>query len=279
MSIATHRRGNVLFELAREAGGTLDEATFVDRVSRDLAAGRFLLLIAGDGITEGTRRIGEYLQNQPGLSFDFALVEFAEYRTGSTEGEGQVILQPRILAKTVTIERHVIRSEVPGVTLAAAEAPAAATQGGLSTSSTAQAWRDFVERFAAEARFDDPGQPAPRSGGNGWIRLPLPGGLYVNCYRSSSSGTIGASVRFAGEGSSAAWANCVGDRTAIDAELAAAGLEPAEWLEDEAPSITVRHPSPAPWNDQEQERQLRWLVLAGNQFVNSLRSRLQAVYG
>ena len=49
VSIATKRHGNVLHALASEAGGMLGEAEFVDRVSRDLAAGRFLLLIVGDG--------------------------------------------------------------------------------------------------------------------------------------------------------------------------------------------------------------------------------------
>ena len=59
--------------MAREAGSDLDETAFVDRVARDLAAGRFLLLVVGDGITEGTRRIGEYLRDQPGLAFGFGL--------------------------------------------------------------------------------------------------------------------------------------------------------------------------------------------------------------
>jgi hypothetical protein len=78
IAIATKRPGNVLYAMAGEAGSNLDESSFVDRVSRDLAAGRFLLLVVGDGITEGTRRIGEYLRDQPGLAFDFGLVEIAE---------------------------------------------------------------------------------------------------------------------------------------------------------------------------------------------------------
>lgn len=49
------RGGNVLYELACEAGSEMTEAAFVDRVGRDLRAGRFLLLIVGDGITEGRR--------------------------------------------------------------------------------------------------------------------------------------------------------------------------------------------------------------------------------
>ena len=73
------RTGNVLFELASAAGGTMTKAAFVDRVSRDLRAGRFLLLIIGDGITEGTQRLTEYL-NVPGLAFDFGLIEMADYR-------------------------------------------------------------------------------------------------------------------------------------------------------------------------------------------------------
>jgi hypothetical protein len=65
VSIATKRTGNVLYELVKEAGAEIDEARFVDRVSRDLKAGRFLLLIVGDGITEGTQRIGEFLSATP----------------------------------------------------------------------------------------------------------------------------------------------------------------------------------------------------------------------
>ena len=74
ISAATRRPANVLFDLVRETGGEGEEARFVDRVSRDLAAGRFILLVVGDGITEGTRRIGEYLRDQPGLAFSFGLL-------------------------------------------------------------------------------------------------------------------------------------------------------------------------------------------------------------
>lgn len=77
IAIAIARRGDALYDLACEAGGTLEEAAFVERASRDLAAGRFLLVV-GDGITEGTKRIGEYLRDQAKLAFDFGLVEIAD---------------------------------------------------------------------------------------------------------------------------------------------------------------------------------------------------------
>lgn len=78
ITVATRRQGNVLYAMACDAGGTLDEAQFVDRVSRDLAAGRFLLMIAGDGITEGTRRIGEYLRAERKI-FELAICFIVSY--------------------------------------------------------------------------------------------------------------------------------------------------------------------------------------------------------
>src|SRR3546814_14861894 len=65
VSSATGRKGNVLYEIVRTLDGALDEARFVDQVSRNLAAGRFLLTVVGDGITEGTQRIGAFLTTQP----------------------------------------------------------------------------------------------------------------------------------------------------------------------------------------------------------------------
>ena len=278
ITIATRRPGNVLYALAREAGGTLDEAQFVDRVSRDLSAGRFLLLIAGDGIAEGTRRIGEYLRAQPGLAFEFALIEFAEYRAEDASGHMQTIVQPRVLAQTVTIERHVIRSEVAGITIDAVETPSSARQLASEPSDASRAWQAFVERFVADTVFDDPAQPLPRRGGTGWIRVPLPGGLYINLYRGSTSRTVGAAIRFAGADASAAWEACQLDRQAIEEEFTSAGLPTPEWNDGDVPVVTLVTPSPAPWDDGEEDRQRRWMSAAANQFVNSFRPRLQSVY-
>jgi hypothetical protein len=278
ITIATRRQGNVLYAMAREAGGTVDEAQFVDRVSRDLVAGRFLLLIAGDGITEGTRRIGEYLRAQPGLAFEFALIEFAEYRAEDASGETRTIIQPRVLAQTVTIERHVIRSEIAGVSIDAIDTPSPSRSVTTEPSDTSRAWQSFVERFVTDTSFDDPAQPLPRRGGNGWIRVPLPGGLYVNLYRGSTSRTIGAQIRFAGPDGAIGWEACQLDREAIDSEFTAAGLPAPAWNDDEIATVALVTDSPTPWDDAEQDRQRRWMAAAANQFVNSFRPRLQSVY-
>ena len=279
VSISTKRPGNVLHSLATEAGGTLGEAEFVDRVTRDLAAGRFLLLVVGDGIGEGTRRIGEYLRDQPGLAFTFGLIELAEYRHTDASGAEQVIVHPRVLAQTATIERWVIRSEIPGAVVepvASAEASAQPRPGTTprSSSDAGAHWAQFVERFQAETRFDDPGQPSPRRGGTGWIKLPLPDGFYVNLYRSSGEGGIGAQVRFGGTEGIAAFSEIEADRAAVEAEFAAAGLGPLDWQASEVPTLTLTEPSPEPWDEAVETEQRRWLARAANQFVNSLRPRL-----
>jgi hypothetical protein len=283
VSVATRQQGNVLYRLATAAGSDIAEADFVDRVSRDLTAGRFLLLVVGDGITEGTRRIGEYLSGQPGLAFEFGLIELAQYRYSDGSGIDREIVQPRVLARTTVIERHVIRSETPGVVIdqlapasAARLRPTASTSSATTTSDAGVAWRSFVERFAAEVTFDDPGQPAPRSGGNGWIRIPLPGGIYINAYRSAGTGEIGVQVRFAGAEGELTWAGLLDERDAIDAEFTAQDLSAPAWLEsDAAPILSLTQASPAPWNDTAEVTQRQWLGRVANQFVNSLRPRLQ----
>ena len=279
ISVATKRKGNVLYELAKEVGTPLDEASFVDRVSRDLVAGRFLLLVVGDGITEGTRRIGEYLRDQPGLAFEFGLIEMAEYGYTDETGRERVIVQPRVLAQTATIERHVIRSEVPGLVIEAVSEPAPAGRSDRPASDTQLQWRAFVDKLAGEMQLDDPGQSRPRVGGSGWMKLALPLGLYANLYRDRSKQEIGTLVRFAGGDGAAAFAEILADREAIDEEFATAGLPAPTWQENEVPAIWLTASSPLPWMEAREAEQRAWFAQVGNQFVNSLRPRLQRIAG
>lgn len=100
--------GNLLFDsVAREVDG-LDEAVFVDSVSKNLRRGRFLILIVGDGIREGVENISNFLQKHAGLDFTFGLIELGLFKV---PGQEQYIIQPRILARTYTVERAVVRAE------------------------------------------------------------------------------------------------------------------------------------------------------------------------
>jgi hypothetical protein len=233
-----------------------------------------MLLIVGDGIAEGTRRIGEYLLAQPGLAFDFGLIEMAEYRHHDGAGTERVVIHPRVLAQTTTIDRHVIRSEVPGLVIepVSDELPRQSARAANDTSDT---WRAFVERLAAETSFDDPGQPAPRSGGLGWAKLALPGPFYVNLYRSRSSALIGAQLRLPGNEGATAFDALAADRVEIDKEFTEHGMQPPQWETAEVPTISLTTSSPLPWDEATEATQRDWMASTANQFVNSFRPRLQ----
>ena len=95
--------GNVLYQLARQQSPELAEPDFVDNVTRHLQRGEFLLLIAGDGIREGTENIVNFVNQHAGLHFNLALVEAALYR----DAADTLFIQPRILARTEVVPHHV----------------------------------------------------------------------------------------------------------------------------------------------------------------------------
>lgn len=285
VSRATGRRGNALYELVAAETDGLDEARFVDQVSRNLAAGRFLLLVVGDGIAEGTQRIGEYLVAQPGLAFDFGLVEMAQYVWHDGLGREQVAIQPRLLAKTVVIERAVIRNEANVVITDLGDEPAAPRGGNDSGSrklapGLMAAWRRFAEQFIGKMSFDDPAQPPPGIGGLGWMKAALPRGHWLTIYRASGSGKIGAYVNLVGGDGLAAYERLLADRAIIDEEFADAGLPPPVWeRSNKGASIALSWPAPQPWDEAAEAEQATRLRSAANQLVNSFRHRLEQLGG
>ena len=100
-----------LFDLVRDENENIDEAAFVDGVTRNLANGRFLLLVVGDGIREGVKRLAEYLQRLAGVQFTFGLVELAMFELPAASTPGGLIVEPRVLARTVEIERAIVRTQ------------------------------------------------------------------------------------------------------------------------------------------------------------------------
>ena len=101
------KAGTNLWQIAQQAFDGIDEATFVDRVSRHLRNGEFLLLIIGDGIRENTENIAAFLDKYAGMSFAFGLVE---ERLFALPEKDRILVQPRILARTVEIGRLFVRT-------------------------------------------------------------------------------------------------------------------------------------------------------------------------
>ena len=84
----------------------------MENVSRNLRLGRFLLVIAGNGIREGVSSMAAYLQQTPSLHFTLALVELALYNLA--EGAAfPLLVHPRIVARTAEITRAVVEIRAP----------------------------------------------------------------------------------------------------------------------------------------------------------------------
>jgi len=88
------------------ADDALEEPRFVDAVSRNMQAGRFLLLIVGDGIREEMERLADFLQATPQLRFTLGLIELQIYRMGN---EGRLLVMPNVVGRTIEMTRAVIR--------------------------------------------------------------------------------------------------------------------------------------------------------------------------
>lgn len=106
---STGSSGNVLFKIVSKfMENDIDECVFVDMVSRNLKNGHFLLLVVGDGIREDIENITDYLQKYANLRFSFGLIELSIH---SIPGQIGFLVQPRILARTFSVERLIVRVE------------------------------------------------------------------------------------------------------------------------------------------------------------------------
>ncbi len=95
------------------------EHEWIDDVNSNLARGRMTLLVVGDGIHSETEHLVEVVGAYPGLPFRLGLVELRIYRCGHERW----FVVPSVLAKTVEIERAVVRIEPPGATGIVIETP------------------------------------------------------------------------------------------------------------------------------------------------------------
>jgi hypothetical protein len=109
-----------LYDLVTQAVGEaelpLDELRFVDAVSRNLRQGRCLLLIVGDGLTEGAEAMTEFLQQHAGMHFALALVQLAVHEV---PGTSQRLVVPSIPLRTTNIVRGIVQIEGGSITVSA----------------------------------------------------------------------------------------------------------------------------------------------------------------
>lgn len=87
----------------------VDEAFFIDNISKNLKRGRFLLLIVGDGIRESVEDMIEYLTQTPQLYFTLAMVELQVYKLNKESNS--LIVIPQLVTRTREITRAIVRIE------------------------------------------------------------------------------------------------------------------------------------------------------------------------
>ncbi len=270
VAIATGSKGNVPFERASAVAPGLSESRFVDAVSVSMQSGRFLMLIAGDGIREDISGIAELI-NRNASGFTLALIEVGLY----TLADGALIVQPRTLAKTRLMERTVVLLRDEGVAavrplvVLADEAPVGPDTSSTSDQLDHRAWWSPLQ----EMQFDDPEQESPRYAGPNRVRARLPtSGTWLTAYRADGeAGEIGVFVSGTGEPLKE-----LGDRLCREeAELAAelpAGSELEIFKRDGvAHFITKRAAADFPDDDSRR----RWLAETLNHYANVFRARMQ----
>jgi hypothetical protein len=271
VAISLGRPGNSLFEKVAAAVPGVDEAAFVDGVSRGLQEGDFTLIVLGDGIRAETHQIAEYLVDHGRLKFRFGLVEVAIYDLP----DGSVALHPRVRARTELVRREIfvprfILGQADGGEASAADEPDSAapgeTPGRRVSEQVREADRAFWDPFLRALHLDDPEQPVPLSGGIENRRFRLPMGAWITAWRTGSAGANRIGVMF----------RLPRDAHELREELAAgraailAGLPPgAHWDEDgtfhnEMAIADIN--DPASWDEQRR-------ALAGwiNAYINVFR--------
>lgn len=271
-ALAAQAQGKFLLQCLRKHCPGADEAAFVDGVGRSLATGDFLLLIVGDGIRYGAEALVVFLEQFGHLKFGLGLVEVAAYRLP----DGQTLLQPRILAKTETLERTVLVGPNGPLTF-----QQAAQAEDISPPDVSQRdwYKIFWAGFLQKLKLDDdsliPTEPAKST--NQFFAMPPGGGkAWISAYVAQSTGRGGVYLTFskAYDRGTEVYEALEGDRETIEREL---GFK-LSW-ENQGDKVYVASPrvlfsdlnSPA-----EQDKVTSQLARTTEQMIRVLKPRLEA---
>jgi len=270
------RKGNTLYKIAQEYNPNLVplESDFVDSVSRNLARGKFLLLIAGDGIREGAKAIAEFLSSAAYLNFTFAMVELNLYKG---DGIGQLII-PQTLAQTVKLPKLVV--EIPeGLRISREEDEDSLLQQSskelsIERQREKQFFIKFWLEFVKELTLDDPGQsiPNPAKGHNLYVYPANSKKAWISAYFSKSSNRVGVYFRTQNDPEGIAINEYLDEfKVDIREEL---GNE-VIWKWEESNDIGVRFPLEDVYDPASRESIKEFFQIWINRFVNALRPRLK----
>lgn len=275
---------NPIYAHALKTWPDLDEARFVDAVSRSLASGDFHLVIAGDGIRSDVEALTSHINGSNMGSGRLSLIEIQLWRSDN----GDTIVVPWVPTRTEVIESRVIVAEdgrtlavkdvrVDGIVVGAGgDAGQAGADADQMVDPAKAALRDhnkgFWDRFISGIRFDHPDQLPPSHGGNNWVRIPLEAPIrWLTAYRTSNN-IIGIFARPSDEAGRQVTAAI---ENQLDGMRAESVLDLQIRVQSEEPfkaelSVTTSKA------EMSEDQQLAWLCDTANRLVTLLRPKLSA---
>lgn len=274
-AVATKQGPDYLINCVRKANPNIDEADFIDGVTNSLKSGDFLLLIVGDGIRTGTESLVNFIEQYGNLRFGFGLIEVAAFKLPNNE----VLLQPRILAKTEILQRTVLVGSVEAVSLeeiAKTEDVEIDDKAGIQR----QWFQDFWSGYRSILRLDDLDQPIPAAlpkSTNIYFSMPLKKAdeSWISAYIAQSSLVGGVYLTFskACEKAQEYYARLLADREAIEKGI---GI-PLNWENNgQKIFISVPHVTYSDLNNLSERKKVQvYLADMSNRMVNAFRHRLE----
>lgn len=180
--------GSVM-RLVQQACPEIDEARYVDALSLGLRRGDFLLIIAGDGIRQDAESLVTLLERVGHARFKLSLVEMAAYRLSADE----ILLQPRVLARTEILERSILLMNGEPVELAEpSSSDPCVDPSGLDAQRAR--YRSFWSAFLKEMTLLDASFRvlAPTISTNQFFAMPpTASSCWVSAFVSSTRGVAG----------------------------------------------------------------------------------------
>lgn len=266
VSKVTGQTGNVIYDLVASAcpAERLSESEFVDAVSRNLRAGRFLLMIAADGIREDTHAIVEFLMGTGTMLFTLAMVEIAIYRRKTGDG---IFVQPRVLAKTAIIDRIVVDNSV---SVTGQREPDDLESGDNVSAQILGFWQAFL----TDLRLDDPDQVIPSAARTRhlWFAFPWSGELWLTVYFASRDKEIGVMLRLRGSIGGEVYSSLLLNKEQIEKDFGS----PLKWSirDDGQFSVSAHIDNIDALSASDTAKAISYLQDTVNRFINVFRPRL-----
>lgn len=264
-----------LFEVVRAQYAELDEAQFIDSVSRSLRRGDLLLLIAGDGIRENVGAITNFIEDHGTLHFTFGLVEMAIYRMP----DGTHLVQPRVLAHSEVIRRIVVDVRGGQIDQTELESEGEETESmprpdlEQQRQKFSEFWKEWMEKFP----LDDQSQPIkkPTTWTNQFFDMPKESGGRMAAVAGDMGGTVGVYLNLPRQQvGDRIYDAFLADKTLIEEEIG----HQLQWARnDKGQGVSVWHKFGDRLLPQYRNEAQAWLGDVVNRFVNTFRPRIESL--